>query len=113
MSSKKSGLQREVLALYRRQVLMPLIRPHSALRMARSKPPHTQSKFSLFVRYTFHTQAASVGPRQVAAIEHLLRRGRRQIEMYESRSITDIQISQAMTDWEQARRSSGHDVQTS
>ncbi|KAF8840741.1 hypothetical protein BDN67DRAFT_929624 [Paxillus ammoniavirescens] len=93
MSPRKSGLQREVLALYRR-----------ALRMVRTKPPHTQSKFTLFVRYAFRTQAASVSPRNVAAIEHLLRRGRRQIETYESSSIKDCQISQAMSNWEQARR---------
>ncbi|KAF9220960.1 hypothetical protein BS17DRAFT_738592 [Gyrodon lividus] len=105
MSLRKSGLQREVLALYRR-----------ALRMVRTKPSHAQPKFTLFVRYTFHTQAASVSPRNVAAIEHLLRRGRRQIEMYESSSIKDCQISQVMMGWEQARRSgvlSGQGGQTS
>ncbi|KAH0831934.1 hypothetical protein J3R83DRAFT_12819 [Lanmaoa asiatica] len=78
--------------------------------MVRTKPPRAQPKFSLYVRYTFHTQAFSVSPRNVAAIEHLLRRGKRQIEMYESPSIKDCQISQAMADWEQAR---GRDVQAS
>ncbi|KIJ17686.1 hypothetical protein PAXINDRAFT_111182 [Paxillus involutus ATCC 200175] len=106
MSPRKSGLQREVLALYRRQAL-------SALRMVRTKPPHAQPKFTLFVRYAFHTQAASVSPRNVAAIEYLLRRGRRQIETYESPSIKDCQISQAMRNWEQARRLSRHGVQSS
>ncbi|KAN0087452.1 hypothetical protein V8E55_006073 [Tylopilus felleus] len=72
--------------------------------MVRTKPPQAQLKFSLFVRYTFHTQASSVSPRNVSAIEHLIRRGKRQIEMYESPSIKDCQISQAMVDWEQARR---------
>ncbi|KAF8555225.1 hypothetical protein OG21DRAFT_1484010 [Imleria badia] len=90
MSSKQSGLQREVLAF--------------ALRMVRTKPPQAQPKFSLYVRYTFRAQASSVSPRNVAAIEHLLRRGKRQIEMYESPFIKDCQISQAMVDWEQARR---------
>ncbi|KAH7885346.1 hypothetical protein F5I97DRAFT_1937573 [Phlebopus sp. FC_14] len=90
MSARKSGLQREVLALYRR-----------ALRMVRTKPVHAQPKFLLFVRFSFHMQAASVTPRNVAAIEHLIRRGRRQIEMYENSSIKDCQISQAMRDWEQ------------
>ncbi|KAF9242589.1 hypothetical protein BU15DRAFT_43680 [Melanogaster broomeanus] len=108
MSPTKSGLQREVLALYRRQVLV-------ALRMARTKPPHAQPKFTLFVRYNFHIQATSISPRNVAAIEHLLRRGRRQIEMYESSSIKDCQISQTMMDWQQAWSSSRHHygVQTS
>ncbi|KAI6122489.1 hypothetical protein EDD16DRAFT_1828913 [Pisolithus croceorrhizus] len=91
--SVPSGFQREVLALYRR-----------ALRMARTKPPHTQDKFSLFVRYMFHVQASVVSPRKVSAIEHLLRRTRRQIELYENPSIRDCHISQDMRDWEQSRR---------
>ncbi|KAG2151390.1 hypothetical protein DEU56DRAFT_727883 [Suillus clintonianus] len=95
MSARKSGLQKEVLALYRR-----------ALRMVRTKPVLTQPKFLLFVRYNFHTQVSSVSPRDVAAIEHLLRRGRRQLEMYEQPSVRDCQISQAMNDWEQSRRES-------
>ncbi|KAG1774813.1 hypothetical protein EV702DRAFT_470278 [Suillus placidus] len=95
MSVRKSGLQKEVLALYRR-----------ALRMVRTKPALTQPKFLLFVRYNFHTQASSVSPRDVAAIEHLLRRGRRQLEMYEQPSVRDCQISQAMSDWEQTRHGS-------
>ncbi|KAL4081071.1 hypothetical protein J3A83DRAFT_133788 [Scleroderma citrinum] len=88
----QSGLQKEVLALYRR-----------ALRMVRTKPLHSQAKFSLFVRYMFHTQASAVPPRNISAIEHLLRRGRRQIELYESSSIKDCHISQAMKDWEQSQ----------
>ncbi|KIK86877.1 hypothetical protein PAXRUDRAFT_693155 [Paxillus rubicundulus Ve08.2h10] len=102
MSPRKSGLQREVLALYRR-----------ALRMVRTKPAHAQPKFTLFVRHAFHTQTAAVSPRNVTAIEHLLRRGRKQIETYESPSIKDCQISQAMRDWEQAWRLSRHGVQSS
>ncbi|KAG9315908.1 hypothetical protein JVU11DRAFT_3558 [Chiua virens] len=81
MSSRKSGLQREVLALYRR-----------ALRMIRTKPPESQPKFSLYCP-----------PVTSHAIEHLLRRGKRQIEMYENSSIKDCQISQAMVNWERAR----------
>ncbi|KAG1829802.1 hypothetical protein EV424DRAFT_1316271, partial [Suillus variegatus] len=78
----------------------------SALRMVRTKPVLTQPKFLLFVRYNFHTQASSVSPRNVAAIEHLIRRGRRQLEMYEQSSVRDCQISRAMSDWEQSRRGS-------
>ncbi|KAG6336052.1 hypothetical protein ID866_3025 [Astraeus odoratus] len=72
--------------------------------MVRTKPPHTQDKFSLFVRYTFRTQASVVSPRNISAIEHLLRRGRRQIELYENPSIKDCHISRDMRDWEQRRR---------
>ncbi|KAI6147495.1 hypothetical protein BKA82DRAFT_139724 [Pisolithus tinctorius] len=91
--SAPSGLQKEVLALYRR-----------ALRMVRTKPSHTQDKFSLLVRYMFHVQASAVSPRKVSAIEHLLRRGRRQIELFENPSIRDCHISQDMREWERSRR---------
>lgn len=71
-----------------------------ALRMARSKPPPARPKFSLFVRYTFKTQSSSISPREVSAIEHLLRKGKRQIEMYEDPQVRDCWVSQAMRDWE-------------
>jgi len=86
--SRRSGLQREVLALYRR-----------ALRMVSTKPPQTQPKFLLFVRYSFKTQAASVSPRDVAAIEHMLRRGRRQVEVYEDSKVRDCWVSREMVEW--------------
>jgi len=109
MSAKKSGLQKEVLALYRRYATIErecklLDESHSALRMVRTKPALTQPKFLLFLRYTFHTQASSVSPRNVTAIEHLLRRGKRQLEMYEQPSVKDCQISQTMRDWEKSQR---------
>ncbi|KAI0317786.1 hypothetical protein OF83DRAFT_1171691 [Amylostereum chailletii] len=88
MSVRHSGLQKEVLSLYRR-----------ALRMVRSKPPTNRDKFQLFVRYTFKTQATCVSSRDLSAIEHLLRKGRRQLEMYESPAVTDCWISQAMRTW--------------
>ncbi|EEB94020.1 hypothetical protein MPER_07245, partial [Moniliophthora perniciosa FA553] len=62
---RRSGLQKEVLALYRRP------------------------KFSLFVRYTFRTNASNISPRDVGTIEHLLRKGKRQLEMYEAPSVKD------------------------
>ncbi|KAH9891649.1 hypothetical protein C8Q73DRAFT_81518 [Cubamyces lactineus] len=88
MSSRRSGLQREVLSLYRR-----------ALRMVNTKPPAAQPKFRLFVRYSFKTQAAAVSPRDVSTIEHLLRRGRRQIEMYEDPKVRDCWVSSDMVQW--------------
>ncbi|KAI0781989.1 hypothetical protein C8Q75DRAFT_796005 [Abortiporus biennis] len=95
-----SGLQKDVFALYRR-----------ALRMARTKPPQTQSKFRLFVRYNFKTQASAMSPRDVSAIEHLLRKGKRQVEMYEDPAVRDCWVSQAMQEWDandrKSRRSLG------
>ena len=67
--------------------------------MANSKPPVAQPKFRLFVRYTFKTQAASISPRDIAAIEHLLRRGRRQLETYEDPKVRDCFVSSEMVQW--------------
>ncbi|KAG7445783.1 uncharacterized protein BT62DRAFT_179761 [Guyanagaster necrorhizus] len=86
--SPRSGLQREVLSLYRR-----------ALRMVRTKPPSTRAKFLLFVRYSFHRNATTISPRQVSVIEHLMRQGRKQIEMYEDPSVKDCWVSKEMKEW--------------
>ena len=72
---------------------------HRALRLVNSKPQYSQPKFRLFVRYTFRTQAASVSPRDIAAIEHMLRRGRRQLEMYEDPNVRDCFVSSEMLQW--------------
>ncbi|KAG6831941.1 hypothetical protein H0H92_006542 [Tricholoma furcatifolium] len=92
--SRRSGLQKEVLALYRR-----------ALRMVRTKPDNTRPKFLLFVRYTFHTNASSVSSRNVSAVEHLLRKGTRQLEMYENPTVKDCWVSNEMLEWEKAWKS--------
>ncbi|KAF9077825.1 hypothetical protein BDP27DRAFT_1282933 [Rhodocollybia butyracea] len=89
MSARRSGLQRDVLNLYRR-----------ALRMVKTKPPSTQDKFSLYIRYTFRLNASSVSPRDVSAIEHLLRKGKRQLEMYEQPSVKDCWVSEDMRNWQ-------------
>ena len=68
--------------------------------MAHNKPPLSRPKFSLFVRYTFKTQSSSISPRDVAATEHLLREGKRQIEVYEDPKVRDCWVSQEMRDWE-------------
>lgn len=112
----QSGLQKDVLNLYKRYVLFFLNAPSwcgfvllnsawsSALRIARSKPTETQAKFDILIRYTFRTQASSVGPRQISAIEHLLRKGKRQMEIYEAPLVKDCYISQEMKEWNRAFR---------
>ncbi|KAI0034643.1 hypothetical protein K488DRAFT_77140 [Vararia minispora EC-137] len=89
MPSRLSGLQKEVLALYRR-----------ALRMVRTKPPETRDKFRLFARYQFKTQATAISPRNLNAVEHLIRKGRRQLETYENPAVKDCWISGQMREWE-------------
>ncbi|PBK75048.1 related to Found in Mitochondrial Proteome [Armillaria ostoyae] len=90
--TRRSGFQREVLSLYRR-----------ALRMVQTKPPSTRAKFLLFVRYNFHQNAANISPRQVGVIEHLMRQGRKQIEMYEDPSVKDCWVSKEMKEWNKQR----------
>jgi len=68
--------------------------------MVRTKPPATRPNFLLFVRYNFRTQASTVSPRDISSIEHLLRRGSRQIEVSEDPGVRDIWVSQEMKDWE-------------
>lgn len=69
--------------------------------MVHTKPPSTQDKFRLFVRYTFRTQASTASPRDVAAIEHLIRKGRRQLETYEDEKVRDCWVSNEMRRWEE------------
>lgn len=69
--------------------------------MVQTKPLAARAKFRLFVRYTFKTQAQSLSPRDVSAIEHLLRKGRRQLETYEDSGVRDIWVSNAMREWEE------------
>jgi succinate dehydrogenase assembly factor 1 len=64
---RHSGLQLEVLALYR-----------ACLRMARSKPAATRGAFEAMARVEFRRHA-DVARSNTAAIEYLLRRGRRQL----------------------------------
>lgn len=56
------------------------------------------------LRYTFRKQAASAPPRAVAAIEHLLRVGARQLSMYEDSSVKDCWLSAEMHEWETEQR---------
>ncbi|CRK14077.1 Succinate dehydrogenase assembly factor 1 like protein [Verticillium longisporum] len=73
-----SGLQREVLSLYRQ-----------CLRGIRSKPEDKKQHFQSFARAEFQKHLA-VDKRDFAAIEFLLRKGRRQVEVYSSPGIKDI-----------------------
>ncbi|KAJ6559191.1 hypothetical protein DFH09DRAFT_522114 [Mycena vulgaris] len=93
MSARRSGLQKDVLSLYRR-----------ALRIPRSKPAPTRPKWDLMIRYTFRKNAASASPRAVSVIEHLLRTGTRQVSMYEDSSVKDCWVSAEMQQWDEAQR---------
>ncbi|EFW99774.1 heat repeat protein [Grosmannia clavigera kw1407] len=73
-----SGLQKEVLSLYRR-----------CLRESRLKPTEARSHFEAFARTEFKKHR-DVEKRDFAAIEFLLRKGRRQLEVMASPGIKDV-----------------------
>ncbi|PAV17196.1 heat shock [Pyrrhoderma noxium] len=88
MAIRRSGLQKDVLALYRR-----------ALRLIPTKPADTQHKFYAYIRYTFHQNARNISPRDIHAIEHLMRVGKRQIEHLETNSVKDCWIAKEAQNW--------------
>ncbi|PNY26890.1 Uncharacterized protein TCAP_03182 [Tolypocladium capitatum] len=73
-----SGLQKDVLSLYRQ-----------CLRESRKKPKSTRPHFEAFARAEF-ARNLSIDKRDFAAIEFLLRKGRRQLDVYSSPGIKDV-----------------------
>ncbi|KAF3066599.1 Succinate dehydrogenase assembly factor 1, mitochondrial [Daldinia childiae] len=73
-----SGLQKDVLSLYRK-----------CLRESRKKPVATRPHFESFIRSEFE-KSIKVDKRDFAVIEFLLRKGHRQLEMYSAPGIKDI-----------------------
>ncbi|PSR97560.1 complex 1 protein-domain-containing protein [Coniella lustricola] len=76
--ARLSGLQKQVLVLYR-----------NCLRQARKKPDATRRHFEAFARAEFNKNLA-IEKRDFAAIEFLLRKGQRQLEAYSAPGIRDI-----------------------
>lgn len=72
--------------------------------MIRTKPKDAQPKFRLLMRYTFHSNSTKVAARNVGYIEHLLRKGARQIEAYEDPAVRDCWVSQDMVAWDHDRK---------
>ncbi|XP_051119442.1 uncharacterized protein LOC127243459 [Andrographis paniculata] len=68
-----SGMQKQVLALYR-----------GFLRAARSKPPEERSKIESFVSSEFRLNSSQVDRKNFLYIEYLLRRGKKQLDQLKS-----------------------------
>ncbi|EXJ79259.1 hypothetical protein A1O3_08760 [Capronia epimyces CBS 606.96] len=75
---RRSGLQREVLKLYRQ-----------CLRAAGKKPEATRENFRTVTRREFRKNQA-VDKKDFAAVEALLRMGSRKLELYSSEGVKDI-----------------------
>ncbi|BCS24726.1 succinate dehydrogenase assembly factor 1 [Aspergillus puulaauensis] len=76
--ARLSGLQREVLSLYRK-----------CLREIRKKPAESRNNFKSFARTEFEKHMA-INKKDFGAIEYLLRKGSRQLEIYSSSGIRNI-----------------------
>ncbi|KAJ9201129.1 complex 1 protein-domain-containing protein [Paecilomyces variotii] len=76
--ARLSGLQREVLSLYRQ-----------CFREIRKKPTDAQENFRNYARTEFRKNL-NVSKKDFAAVEYLLRKGHRQLEMYSSPGIRNI-----------------------
>ncbi|KAJ2725554.1 hypothetical protein GGI07_001182 [Coemansia sp. Benny D115] len=76
-----SGLQRDVLRLYR-----------DCLRAIAKKPEEARPRFRAFARHEFDKNIGSMKRTDVKAIEYLLRVGRRRMEQYMGPNVRDISI---------------------
>ena len=72
----------------------------SALRIPPTKPQQAQANFRLLIRHTFRTQALAISPKQITAVEHLLRKAKKTVEMWEASTVRDVSVSGAMREWE-------------
>ncbi|RMX72626.1 hypothetical protein D0869_14421 [Hortaea werneckii] len=78
--ARLSGLQRDVLSLYRK-----------CLRACRAKPSETKPNFYIFARKEFERNRG-LNKKDFGTIEFLLRKGSRQLETYESPGVTNIAV---------------------
>ncbi|CAH2351900.1 succinate dehydrogenase assembly factor 1, mitochondrial [[Candida] railenensis] len=76
--ARLSGLQKEVLRLYR----------HS-LRCVRTKPEEFRSHWKAYVKEEF-ARYDHIQKKQFSVVEHLIRTGHRKLEMYSNPNIKNI-----------------------
>lgn len=76
--ARLSGLQREVLQLYRK-----------SLRVVRTKPVEFQGHWREYVKGEF-AKFSHIQKKQFSVVEHLIRTGHRKLEMYLNPSIKNI-----------------------
>ena len=77
-AQKLSGLQRDVLSLYRQ-----------CLRTVSKKPAAAQPRFRAFVRDQFE-KGRDVDRKDFATVDHLLRKGNRMLENFATKDVKDI-----------------------
>uniref|UniRef100_A0A7N0ZQQ8 Complex 1 LYR protein domain-containing protein n=1 Tax=Kalanchoe fedtschenkoi TaxID=63787 RepID=A0A7N0ZQQ8_KALFE len=77
--SKLSGMQKQVLSLYR-----------GFMRAARDKSPQERSNIESFVASEFRRNATGVDRKNFVYIEYLLRRGKKQLDQLKSPDIVSL-----------------------
>lgn len=87
-----SGMQKQVLALYR-----------GFLRAARSKPPEERSRIESLVSGEFRRNTSQVDRKNFLYIEYLLRRGKKQLDQLKSPDT--VGLSSLNVDVSQTKRS--------
>jgi len=75
--------------------------------MVRTKPEPVQPKFLLFTRYHFRGRGGTVSPRNITAIEYMVRQGMKQVEMFENPAIKDCWVTDDMRKWDTAWKGAG------
>ncbi|SCU93390.1 LAMI_0E14202g1_1 [Lachancea mirantina] len=78
MIKRPSGLQRQILHLYRQFI-----------RLAYQKPQENRAHFEKHFRYEFQ-RYKDLPRKDFSTIEHLLRVGRRRLELFSSPEVKDI-----------------------
>ncbi|ODQ64402.1 hypothetical protein NADFUDRAFT_83885 [Nadsonia fulvescens var. elongata DSM 6958] len=76
-----SGLQRDVLKLYR-----------MCIRACHKKPEDTRMNFVLFARQEFR-KFSSIKTKDFTVIEHLLRKGARNLDLYANPGVRNVNIN--------------------
>ncbi|CDO55145.1 similar to Saccharomyces cerevisiae YDR379C-A SDH6 Protein involved in the assembly of the mitochondrial succinate dehydrogenase complex [Geotrichum candidum] len=76
---KLSGLQKDVLKLYR-----------MCIRQVHKKPVENQPQFLNFVREEFYSKRDTINRKDFGAIEYLLRKGNRMLEVYGNPLVKNI-----------------------
>ncbi|GAA5917166.1 hypothetical protein JCM6882_003277 [Rhodosporidiobolus microsporus] len=85
-----TGLQRQVFAMYKR-----------SLRMVQAKPLDSRPAWYAFVAHQFRHPSLGGGLKRkdVSAIEHLLRRGEKMLETYESPTVKSVGVPDEAWQW--------------
>ncbi|GAA5820829.1 hypothetical protein JCM11251_001832 [Rhodosporidiobolus azoricus] len=78
-----TGLTRQIFSMYKR-----------SLKMVQSKPPESRPAWFAFVQHQFRHPSLGGGLKRkdVSAIEHLLRRGEKMLDSYESPTVKSVGV---------------------